>query len=216
MLFVTNNSMLSTSGLAERLRNFGISLKDSELITSSFVTAQYIKLKGGSAFVIGEGIREELEEAGVEVVEEPKADFLVVGQDFKFNLEKLRAAYEALKNGAKFLTTARGRVYYIGKELWPATGVIVNCIEYMSRKRAKLLGKPADEMLETISLFVCSPRKRTVLIGDECDSDILTGKKLGYFTVLVRSGIDKEPARDIKPDFVMDSIGDLRNYLLDV
>ncbi|MGC8812057.1 MAG: HAD-IIA family hydrolase [Candidatus Aenigmatarchaeota archaeon] len=208
VIFVSNNSMVCRKKMAERLRNFGINLKENDLITSSFVAANYLKIKNASAFVIGEGVKEELLEAGVEI-KENNPDYLVVGQDFNFNSEKLMKAYEIVKNGAKILATARGRVYYEGEKLRPATGVWVNAIEYVTDKKAKLLGKPSNEMLETIQLFVCSPRKQTVLIGDECDSDIMAGKILGYYTVLVRTGIDKE-AKKVRPDLIINSLAEIK------
>jgi HAD superfamily hydrolase (TIGR01450 family) len=208
VLFVSNNSMLCRRKMVEKLRSFGIKLEDNDLITSSFVAANYLKIKEASAFAIGEGVKEELMEAGVEI-NENKPDYLVVGQDLNFNAEKLMKAYEIVKNGAKILATARGKVYFEGEKLRPATGVWVNTIEFITDKKAKLIGKPSNEMLETIQLFVCSPRKQTVLIGDECDSDIMAGKILGYYTVLVRTGIDKE-AKKVKPDLIIDSLAEIK------
>ncbi|MEM7825557.1 MAG: HAD-IIA family hydrolase [Candidatus Aenigmatarchaeota archaeon] len=206
ILFVTNNSLLCRRKMVEKLRGFGIELKESDLITSSFVVANYLRIKKASAFVIGEGVKEELLEAGVEIKED--SNYLVVGQDLNFNYEKLMKAYEVVKNGAKILATARGRIYFEGEKKMPATGVLVNTIEYITEKKAKLMGKPSNEMLETIQLFVCSPRRQTVWIGDECDSDILAGKRLGYYTVLVRTGIDKEPKK-IKPDLIINSLEEI-------
>ncbi|MCS7106417.1 MAG: HAD hydrolase-like protein, partial [Candidatus Aenigmarchaeota archaeon] len=117
--------------------------------------------------------------------------------------------YEIVKNGAKILATARGKIYFEGEKLMPATGVLVNAIEYVTEKKAKLIGKPSNEMLETIHLFVSSPRKETVLVGDECDSDIMAGKILGYYTILVRTGIDKE-AKNVKPDLIIDSLKEIK------
>ncbi|MEM5793823.1 MAG: HAD-IIA family hydrolase [Candidatus Aenigmatarchaeota archaeon] len=208
VLFVSNNSMLCRKKMAEKLRSFGIELKENDLITSSFVAANYLKIKDATAFPIGEGVKEELEENGVKI-DENKPEYLVVGQDLSFNYEKLMKAYEIVKNGAKILATARGKVYFEGEKLMPATGVWVSAIEYITDKKAKLIGKPSNEMLETIQLFVCSPRKETVLIGDECDSDIMAGKILGYYTVLVKTGIDKE-AKKVKPDLIIDSLEEIK------
>ncbi len=212
ILFVSNNSLASRKGLVVRLRSFGVEVKESELVNSTYVAAQYLKLKEASAFAIGHGVVQELKENGIKITDK-NPDYLVLGQVLDLNSDKIVKAYEILKNGAKLLTVAMGKVFYVANKLYPATGVFVKSVEFISGKRAKLLGKPSEEMLETISIFVQSPRSETILFGDELPSDILTGKKLGYYTVLVRTGIDKEPSEEIKPDLVLDSVANLKNYI---
>lgn len=208
VLFVTNNSLLPQRGLIKKLKNFGIDLKKNELINSSFVIAEYLRNKNAKVFAIGKGIRDELKKANVKITER-SPNYLVVGQDLNFNFQKLTKAYDTLERGAKFLTAARGQIYYIGDKPYPATGVLVKAIEHMSNRRALLLGKPSIYMLTMVNMFVCSPMKKTVLFGDELDSDILLGKRAGYYTVLVRTGIDKEAGR-IKPDLIIDSVADIK------
>jgi len=72
-----------------------------------------------------------------------------------------------------------------------------------------LLGKPSSFMNEMIKLFVESPRNKTVLIGDELLTDIITGKQLGYSTVLVKTGVDKKVGK-LKPNLVLNSAADIR------
>ncbi len=208
VLFVSNNSLLCRKKMVEKLKSFGIVAKENDLITSSFVAANYLKIKNKSAFPIGEGVKDELIDNGVRI-EEEKPDYLVIGLDLNFSEEKLMKAYEIVMKGAKILATSRGKFYFEGEKLRIGTGVLVNMIEFITGKKAKLIGKPSNEMLETIQLFVCSPRKETVLIGDECDSDIMGGKILGYYTVLVRTGIDKEPKK-VKPDLIIDSLAEIK------
>jgi ribonucleotide monophosphatase NagD (HAD superfamily) len=59
-------------------------------------------------------------------------------------------------------------------------------------------------------LNVESSRKETVLFGDELDSDILLGKNAGYFTVLVKTGVDKIVKGKIRPDLVLNSVADVK------
>jgi ribonucleotide monophosphatase NagD (HAD superfamily) len=61
-------------------------------------------------------------------------------------------------------------------------------------------------MCQLVQLFVQSPRKETVVFGDELKADIGLGKKCGYFSVLVRTGVDKEVKGKIKPDLVLNSL----------
>ncbi len=209
VLFVTNNTFFSRKTLIRKFKGFGLEIKENELISSSQVVAEYIKLKNGNAFAIGKGLEEDLMDAGVKI-EKSNPDFLAVGYDEDFNLGKLRKAYEILEKGARLLASANGRIFLKGNEIYPGTGAIVKAIEHMSNRRALVLGKPSVYMLSFLNMFVCSPMKETVLIGDELESDILLGKKAGYYTVLVRTGIDKEVKGKIRPHAVIESVTDIK------
>jgi len=206
VLFLTNNSMLSREGLVRRLRKLGLDIHENELITSSFVAAQYLKKRRASAFAIGKGLREELKRAGVRLTEK-NPDYLVVGQDQQFNMQKLAKAWEILRGRTKLIGIAAGRVWTMGKKLVPATGAILTAVEFVSGKKAIFVGKPSDEMIKTVKAVVRSPKEKTAIFGDECSADIGMGKKLGYFTVLVRTGIDKRC--NIATDAVIDSIAEV-------
>jgi HAD superfamily hydrolase (TIGR01450 family) len=209
-LYVSNNTMLSRKGLTKKLQNFGIEAKESEVINAGFVVAEYLKNKRRKVLAFGDGLKEDLKRAKVKLVNKASANYLVVGHDTKFNYEKLSLASEAIKNGAKFLACAKGRYFTFGNKIIPGTGVLVKAVEYTSGKRATLLGKPSDYMLQTINLFVASPAKQTVLFGDELSSDIAIGRKAGWFTVLVKTGVDKKIKGKIKPDLVLNSVADVK------
>lgn len=206
VLFLTNNSVLSRAGLVRRLRKFGLDVEENELITSSWVAAQYLRKRKASAFAIGKGLKEELKRAGVKLTDK-NPDYLIVGQDQQFNMKKLAKAWEILKGKTKLIGVAGGRVWYMGKRLVPATGAILVAVEFVSGKKALRLGKPSDEMVKAVKAAVRSPKEKTVIFGDECSADIGIGKKLGYFTVLVRTGIDK--TCNIATDAVIDSVAEI-------
>jgi len=209
VLFITNNTMVRRRQLVEKLNNFGIDCKETELVSSSMAAAEFLKMKKAKAFVVGDGLKEDLKEEGIEVKEE-NVDFVVIGHDVNFDFNKLSLAVKAAKLGAKLIATATGKAFVYGDEFWPGTGSIVKAIEYGSNKKAKLLGKPSDLMCQLVQLFVQSPREDTVIFGDELKADIGLGKKCGYFSVLVRTGVDKEVKGEIKPDLVIDSLKEVK------
>ena len=206
VLFLTNNSVLSRQGLTRKLRRFGLDVQQEDLITSSWVAAQYLKKRNASAFAIGNGLKEELVKAGIRITDK-NPDYLVVGQDQQFNMQKLAKAYEILQGRTKLLAVAAGRVWYMGKKLVPATGPILAAVEFVSGKKAVFVGKPSDEMANAVKSVVKAKKEETAIFGDECSADIGMGKKLGYFTVLVRTGIDKRC--NIATDAVIASIAEV-------
>lgn len=206
ILFITNNSLLSRKGLVKRLRKLGLDVEESELMTSSWVAAQYLKNRNATAFAIGKGLRDELRRAGIKLTDK-NPDYLVVGQDQEFNMKKLEKAYEILRGRTKLLGIASGRVWCVGEKLVPATGAILTAVEFVSGKKALFVGKPSEEMMKAVKAAVRSSKEETAIFGDECSADISMGKRLGYFTVLVRTGIDK--VCNIAVDAVLNSVAEI-------
>ena len=218
--FLTNNSTLSRFGFQKKLTQMGIEVNLEDLFPSSYLAAIYLghktKRKNTKVLVFGEeGLFEELSQAGIELTSTPKdADYLVVGMDRKLNFEKLKLAYEAILNGAKFVAANKDVTYPTEKGTIPAAGAIVKALEVSTNKRALLLGKPRLFGLKTVMKSKGYASADTILVGDRLETDILAGKRLKIATVLVLSGItlkkmlQKTPP-SLKPDYVIQSLSDL-------
>lgn len=210
VLYVTNNTLLSRKGLAKKLNLMGLEAKEKDVIHPGVAAVEYLREKKGKALVFGEGLKEDLKEAGIRTSSKLPARYLLIGHDPKFDYKKLEVSLEAVERGADILATAKGKFFVVGNHHIPGTGVLVEVIEYESSKKAILLGKPSNLMRQLVQLEINSPRKETVLVGDELNSDILLGKKAGWFTVLVRTGVDRKASKSIRPDLVVNSVADVR------
>jgi HAD superfamily hydrolase (TIGR01450 family) len=211
VIFVSNNTLLSRIGLVEKLNNFGIEADLNSLINSGYAVSIYLKNFGRKSKVLafGNGLIEELKYNKIKLVRKPRVDFLVVGHDLEFNMKKLSIAYEALNFGAKFLGTARGKIFVTEKTELPGTGLIIELIENMSGKKAEILGKPSDFICNLIKQHVKFEIRKTIWVGDEV-SDVISGKKIGCYTCLVKTGVYKGGKLDVKPDFIINSVGDMK------
>jgi HAD superfamily hydrolase (TIGR01450 family) len=208
VLIITNFSVLSRKETMKKLRLLG--LEFDNLITSTYVIAQFLKGKKCRVMAFGEGVEKELKDNKIKVVKKLPVDYLVVGHDLNFNYEKLNLSYHAINQGAKFLYASRGKIWVTSKGSFPGTSAIVKSIQFVTGKRGILFGKPSRFMASFIDSQVCSPRKKVVLFGDELDSDIKLAKQLNYFSVLVKSGVDKEVKGKIKPELVLNSIAEIK------
>lgn len=194
-LFVlTNNSTDSSATVYSRLAEFGIPVKREEVLTSGLLTAEYLKEKHGSVsyFLVGEeGLEAEMDAHGHRRIEGEEAGFVVVGLDRKITYDKLDHAARIARNGARIVATHVSRLYMYKTGPAMATGPLVRAIEYASRKRALVIGKPSPLMFNIALQRARCSSDDAVMIGDQADTDIAGASKAGIDAILVTSGVDQ-------------------------
>jgi len=216
VIFLTNNSESSRSSYVKKLMRMGVPASEDDVITSGQVAADYIKKREPSAkvFVIGgKGLVEEIRRAGLKIVKPEKATHVVVGIDQSLTYEKLKQGFRALLAGAEFIATNPDTIYPAEDGLSPGAGAILGALERSSgRKPDVVIGKPSPLIIRFVLQILGAKSKETAIIGDQIETDIKAGKRMGLLTILVLSGVSK--AGDIKkvkgtknaPDFVIDSL----------
>lgn len=209
ILFVTNNVLLTREGFAKKLQNFGVSTRAQQIINPSLVAVQVCK--GKKVFCLGEGLITELRKEKIRTVD-AKPDVVLIGEDRTITYDKLAKASQFAET-AKFYKTAIGGVFIYGNKKLPGTGAIAKAVEFTCGKEAELIGKPSKYMQNILRELKLEPEK-TILFGDECNSDIALGNRLGFRTVLVLSGRDTEgdylAARgESEPSMVLKSIAEI-------
>ena len=216
VVFCTNNSRLTIPQYTAKLSGMGVDVSGDRIVTSASVTGDLLAESGwgSSAIAIGgDGVREALESAGIEVVPEPgtKADLVVVGWDLDLTFETLKRATLAITGGARLVATNDDAAYPAPEGLWPGTGAIVAAIERATGATATVVGKPHDPMMSAVAERL-SGCERIAVVGDRPDTDLAGGVSRGWKTILVLSGVTK--AEDVAavqpaPDLVLDSLGEL-------
>ncbi len=212
VIFLTNNSTLSRRLCKEKLRKFGIDVYEEDIITSSYLASIYVKSKNKNAkvFCVGEyGLVEEMEKAGLNLCRR-NCDFVVVGLDRNLTYNKLSNALEQILGGAEFIATNKDRTLITEKGILPGAGAVVAFLEYSSRKRAKIVGKPSKTAADIITKMLENYKKRDVLlIGDRLETDIVFGRRIGVKTALVLTGVSTENEiknSKIMPDYIIKSL----------
>jgi HAD superfamily hydrolase (TIGR01450 family) len=211
IFFVTNNTIESRRGIADRLRKFGIEVDVDDVINAGIVIGHYIKEKKGNALALNIGTEIDLRDAGVRVKETPDVDYVVVTEDWDFDYEQLTLAVNAVDNGGKLLTSIMGRKWQVGDKWIPGVGCWVKAVEFAASTRAKCLGKPTAYMRKIVKSKLKDPKK-TVFVGDELKSDIEFGHKIGCKTVFVKTGRRNEYGR-VKPDLTLKSVKGLLKHI---
>ncbi|CAK9805448.1 Glycerol-3-phosphate phosphatase [Anthophora plagiata] len=243
--YITNNNAKTRQDFVEKCNDFKYDATIDQIVCSSFLAAMYLKEKkfDKKAYVVGsDGITNELEAegikhcgVGVDLMEgdevemvmnfkpDPEVGAVVVGFDKHFSFPKLVKAATYLQDPS---------VHFIGTNCdterpspndnkFPATGCFVRTIEAASNRSAVMLGKPESFISDYIIKKYGLKPERTLMIGDNCNTDILLGKRCGFKTLLVLTGITTQndvdlmnaPNADTKnliiPDYYANELGDL-------
>lgn len=211
ILYATNNSTKTGRDVADHIeRRTGFVADPDDAITSAMAAAQHVSSTANSAMVVGAAsIASELRDRGVRLDEEyPEA--VVVGLDLAITYERLDAAARMIRSGAAFVATNTDATYPTPTGLAPGAGTIVAALATASGVPATDCGKPHAAFGDLVVEKVAG--ERVVMVGDRPETDIALGRKHGWATVLVLSGVTRPgeaiPERH-RPDLVVPSIAAL-------
>lgn len=220
-LFLTNNSSKGIEEYVTKLRRLGISyVRKRNILVSSEVTAEYIAKEKPNAriYLLGNsGLREELVKRGLKIVNN-NPEYVVLGLDTSLTYKRLMKACLFIEKGAKFVITHPDKVCPSDIGNLIDCGSIADAIISATGVKPVACGKPNPEMLKFGIKKLKGNISFSAIIGDRLLTDILMGKKLGITTILVLTGsttrriLNKCKEKE-KPDFVFNTLLDLRDYL---
>ncbi len=218
-MLATNNSMATPQAYEDRLAAMGIEVAAEAVLTSAVATRDYLVAElpaGAGIHVIGmPALREQLFDGTsfhpVQYGEEQPAA-VVVGLDLGFSYDKLKAAHEAIRQGARFIATNTDATLPTEVGLVPGAGSIVAALATASGVAPTVIGKPETPMLEMAMARMGVRPEETVMIGDRLDTDILAGERAGMLTVLVLTGVstrEELATAEALPDIIVSDLPSL-------
>ncbi len=219
VMLATNNSMSTPEAYEHKLAAMGLDIPASAVITSALATRAYLLRtlpEGSGIYVIGMPALREQIFAGttfhpVQYGEEQPAA-VVVGLDMTFTYDKLKAAHEAIRNGAAFVATNADTTLPTETGLVPGAGSIVAALAAAAGQNPVVIGKPETPMLLAAMEQMGTAPEETVMLGDRLDTDILAGDRAGMPTVLVLTGVstrDDLADAEALPDVVVSDLPSL-------
>ncbi len=218
VVFCTNNSRATVAQYVEKLAGLGLDAAPDEIVTSAVVTGEVLAARNRyrSAFVIGgDGVREAVGHAGIVPVEgrtAESAELVAVGWDPDFDYAALRTGTQAILAGAGFVATNEDATFPAeGGRLLPGAGPIVAALEFATKRRAEVMGKPHRPMMEAVAARL-APATKIAVVGDRPDTDLAGARAMGWPSVLVLSGVTRReevPQLNPAPDRVIESLADL-------
>ena len=220
-LFLTNNSSKSVEDYVEKLGRLGIEADREDFLTSSQVTAYYLKKHqpGKTLYVCGtRSLKKELENEGFSVTENAdEAECIVMGFDTELTFRKLEDVSRLLlTRDIPYIATNPDLVCPTEFGSVPDCGSVCMMIRNATGKSPVVVGKPQPLMPQLAMEKLGRTREETCVIGDRIYTDVKSGLNAGITGILVMSGETDEAilaASPDRPDLVLRDCGEILDIL---
>jgi HAD superfamily hydrolase (TIGR01458 family) len=214
---LTNTSSRSRSQIAHLLKDAGMKVDESEIVTAVSSAARYLAetYPGRGCFVLNEGaLDEDLE--GIDIVDPESAGVVLLGgAGPSIAYEDLNAAFRLAMDGIPLVALHRNTRFET--ENGPALdmGAFLAGLELAASIEIPVIGKPEPAFFHAALADLGIDPREVVMVGDDMDADVLGSQAVGMMGVLVRTG--KFRAGDLErrdqPTMVIDGIGNLPEVL---
>lgn len=205
-LMLTNNSANSAGDYTRKLAKMGVTVKDSETVTSGQAASEYLRSvapEGAGVFVVGmQPLRDSVfggENEGLFVSDDKKPRFVVQGGDFNLVYETVKKACLLIRAGATYIATNADPVFPTEEGLIPGAGSIGALLQTSTGQKPLVIGKPEAPMYEMALKILGSTASETLMIGDNLVTDIDGANRLGIPTALTLSGVTNEAEYEKSP-----------------
>lgn len=135
-----------------------------------------------------------------------------------FTYAQMNAAFRKLVHGADFLALAANRAFQDrDAELSLDAGPFVAALEFASRCKANVFGKPTRAFFEAAVSGLGLPAREVAMIGDDVEADVGGAMDAGLSGILVRTGkyrSGQESTLARPPTLVADCLADVVDALL--
>lgn len=214
LLFATNTSRKSRDEVAASLRDAGVDVESSEVLSAGHAAAGYLRGQGVRRvhLLLTPSARRDWTDFRIDD-EDPAA--VVVGDlGTHFDFEVLNRAFRFLRQGATLVATQKNRFWQASDGPTLDAGAFVAALEYAAGVSSTVVGKPSAGFFRMGAEILGEPLGSLMIVGDDLESDIQGGRAAGLATCLVRTGkfhadqLARTPPAQA-PDHVIDSIADL-------
>lgn len=208
--FISNNSTLSRKLFVEKLKNIGLNINISDVITSNYAGVLTIKKMGlkNCKLIMTEDAK--LDYKKFQLLNQ-KIDAIVIGDiGEKWSFSLMNELMNDVISGAEIIALHKGKYYQSEGKLKIDCGAFVAGLEYSTSKKAISIGKPKKSFFDLAASDLGT--NKICIVGDDLHNDIEGGLKMGYKTILVKTGKFRQNIFDkskIKPDFCIPSIKEL-------
>jgi HAD superfamily hydrolase (TIGR01450 family) len=214
--YITNNASRTPESVAQHLRDLGLTLDASDVVTSPQAAVKILAtlVPAGSTILVvgGDGLISEVTGAGFRVTDSATDNPAAVIQGFAPTVGwvHLAEASFALHTGIPWVATNTDWTIPVARGVAPGNGTLVSAVHLAVGRLPVFAGKPERAIFDlAIERFGAH---NALVIGDRLDTDILGANRAGMRSALVLTGIDGPKqvlaaTPDQQPTYIL---GDLR------
>ncbi len=190
---ITNNGSVTAKSVSKWMKEFGLTFKPANIITSSQTLCWYLSenfSKNSKVLVVGsENLKESVKEAGFKVVAKADKEPIAVVNGISPDVSQgdLSEMCFGIYAGAKWISTNGDYTFPTDKGLAPGNGSFNALITSITGKKPLLMGKPEPHMfLQAAEIF---GSKNPLVVGDRLDTDIQGANNAGFKSLCVLTGV---------------------------
>jgi glycerol 3-phosphatase-2 len=218
LAYVTNNASRPPAAVAEHLRDLGIPVDESDVVTSAQAAARLLAdqlPEGSSVFVIGgEGLEVALRERGLVPVQDRAGAPAAVVSGFSAALRWGTIIDGAIlvRDGLPWVASNTDLTVPTPDGPGPGNGALVGVVARFAEREPVVAGKPRPPLFEETLRRVGG--SRPLVVGDRLDTDIEGANAAGYDSLLVMTGVTGVPellaaVPALRPTYVAADLGAL-------
>lgn len=211
-LFLTNNATRHPREILTKFERMGFKTEESRIYTSALAMRAYLEkeFNAPSIYLIGtDSFRETLTTGGQITASEAEVDAVVMGLDTGITYDKIITACRLIQQGALFLATNPDMKIKSAFGFSPGNGAFVKLISEVTGVAPTIIGKPNRYILDGALEKLNMDKSDVAVVGDNYDTDILTGINGGLDTIHVSTGVhlaEEVLTREIPPTHLIDTL----------
>ncbi len=214
--FVTNNSSNSEIDVVNKLTKMGYNVTTDHICTSARTTANYLKkhFNDKKIYMIGAGgLETAINENNLILTDDIDADVVVCGYNNQVTYEDFTKAALAIRNGATFISTNPDIALPSERGMLPGNGSLAALIACTTEVEPITMGKPNHYIMQEALDQLQLEAHEVAMIGDNYDTDIMSGINIGMDTIYVQTGLttlDQIKTKTIQPTHICKTLADFK------
>lgn len=218
VILATNNGTKTVDEFFSKIRRFGVTLEDWQVISAAQAAAIFLAEKypeGCTVYAVGTpSLTQILEDAGLTVISERSEEVQVVvaAMDIGLTYEKIKDAELLVRSGCEFIGTNPDATYPSPEGLIPGAGTVIGAIEIASGRKATIIGKPEPLLYQMALRRLRLKPEETIGIGDRLETDILGAQAAGIHSAFVLTGastLEQAQQMATPPEIIAESLSEL-------
>ena len=213
---VLTNRSSSRDTLHAYLADKGFPVRREEIFSAPQAAVHFLRRQGHPSCCLM--MKQDPRKDFVEFQEtEDHPDYVIIGDMGEtWAFSDLNKVFNMIMNGSQFMALHKGRYWKEEIGFCMDIGVVVAGLEYISGKKALVMGKPSQDFFSMALEDIGMEPRQVAMLGDDILCDVAGAQDAGLLGVLCLSGKYSETHDNhlnIRPDVILPSIADLHRIL---